>query len=83
MVRLRYFARLRESLGIGEEQLELPEGIHTVGELTSLLMARGDPWQQALSNAQLTTAVNHEIVKADTLINSGDEIAWFPPVTGG
>lgn len=83
MIQLRYFARLRELLGISEEQLELPENIRTVGELRSRLMARGIPWQQALSDARLTTAVNHEIVKADKLINNGDEIAWFPPVTGG
>jgi molybdopterin synthase sulfur carrier subunit len=83
MVQLRYFSSLRESLGVGEEQLELPDDIHTVGELTAWLQQRDTTWQQALSAAQLKTAVNHEIVPADTRLANGDEIAWFPPVTGG
>ena len=82
-MRLCYFSSLRESLGVGEEELELPEGVQTVGELTDWLKTRGGPWPQALSGVQLKIAVNHEIAGMDAVITCGDEIAWFPPVTGG
>ena len=83
MIRLRYFASLRESLGIGDEQIELPDGIHDLGALTHWLQNRDTNWESALADRRLHVAVNQEIVNADARIMDGDEVAWFPPVTGG
>jgi len=83
MVQLRYFASLRETLGIGDEQVELPDGVHDLPGLTRWLQDRDETWARALADNRLHVAINQEIVKADTAIRDGDEIAWFPPVTGG
>ena len=83
MLQLRYFASLRETLGTGAEQVELPPGIRSVSDLVRWLQARGAPWEPALADRQLQVAVNQTLVKADAPVRDGDEVAWFPPVTGG
>jgi len=83
MVQLRYFASLRETLGVGEEQLELPSGISDLNALTRWLQDRDDTWKRALADSRLHVAVNQQIVTSNAAISDGDEIAWFPPVTGG
>jgi len=83
MVRLRFFASLRETLGTGDEQLELPDDVSDIATLTGLLQNRGEPWNSALADPRLHIAINREIVKRDAPVVDGDEIAWFPPVTGG
>lgn len=83
MVQLRYFASLRETLGVGDEQLDLPDGITDIAALTRWLQERSTTWRTALGNPQLHVAVNQQIVKPDCPVNDGDEVAWFPPVTGG
>ncbi len=83
MIRLRYFASLRETLGRGDEQLELPEEVNDVSSLTRWLQSRGKVWECALSDSRLHVAINQEVVKPDTPVSDGDEVAWFPPVTGG
>jgi molybdopterin synthase sulfur carrier subunit len=83
MIRLRYFASLRESLGIGDEQVELPGGIQDLPGLTRWLQGRNETWADALADSRLHVAINQEIVAADARIADGDEVAWFPPVTGG
>ena len=83
MIRLRYFASLRETLGVGDEEIELPDGVENVAALTHWLQTRGERWQSALDNPQLLVAVNQEVVAPDSVVHNGDEIAWFPPVTGG
>ena len=83
MITLRYFASLSETLGVGEERIELPDGITDVTDLTRWLQGRGESWRHALADKRLNVAVNREIVTPDARIGNGDEIAWFPPVTGG
>jgi molybdopterin synthase sulfur carrier subunit len=83
MVQLRFFASLREKLRVGEEQIELPVDVGDVAGLTGWLQARGEAWNDALSTRRLQVAVNQVIVNPDTPVHDGDEIAWFPPVTGG
>jgi molybdopterin synthase sulfur carrier subunit len=83
MVQLRFFASLRETLGAGDEQLELPGHISDLYGLTQWLQSRDDTWKQALADRRLHVAVNQQIVNANTAIRDGDEVAWFPPVTGG
>lgn len=83
MAQLLYFASLREAVGVGGEQIDLPEGVVDVSDLRHWLQNRGCDWRSALENPNLLVAVNQEIVGADFPVSNGDEIAWFPPVTGG
>ena len=83
-VKILYFAGLREQLGSGGEQLQLPPGVGTVAALRAHLMARGGAWQTALGEKRaLRVAVNQDMAQADTPVKAGDEVAFFPPVTGG
>ena len=83
-VRLLYFARLREALEKGEEVLVLPEGVGTVGELADFLRQRGGAWAVELGAGKaVRVAVNQDMAGPDTAIHGGEEIAFFPPVTGG
>jgi molybdopterin synthase sulfur carrier subunit len=80
-VRVLYFASLKEALGTGAEHLELPSEVSTVGQLRDWLAGQG---RAVLATAKnLRCAVNHDMVKLDATIKDGDEIAFFPPVTGG
>ncbi len=80
-VRVLYFASLKEAIGTGVEQLELPSGVSTVGQLRDWLVGQG---RAVLATAKnLRCAVNQDMVKLDAAIKDGDEIAFFPPVTGG
>jgi len=83
MIQLRYFASLRERLGISDETVSLPDNVDTVAGLQRWLQDRGEPWSGALADNRLLVAVNHEVVKRATGVRDGDEIAWYPPVTGG
>ncbi len=83
-VTVLYFARLKEALGTGREQLQLPRSIRTVSALRDHLRARGAAWEAELAPAKpVRIAVNQDIATAATAIKAGDEIAFFPPVTGG
>lgn len=78
-----YFASLRERLGVNKQQLELPS-VKTVNELVDYLVAEGgENWQQTLKESQVMVAVNQEMCELEQPIVAGDEIAFFPPVTGG
>ena len=84
MVRVLYFAWLRERAGRAEEQVTLPVDIGTVGELVSWLRARDAAGGAAFQNAGvIRAAVNQAFATPDTRIANGDEVAFFPPVTGG
>lgn len=83
-VTILYFARLKEAFGLGSERLALPASVATVGALRELLRARGGAWELELAAAKpVRVAVNQEMVAAQTRLNPGDEVAFFPPVTGG
>ena len=84
MVNVRYFARLREDLGCSSEVLELPREVNTVAALRSLLAARGEAWSASLrADKAVRVAVNQEMAGDATALKPGDEVAFFPPVTGG
>lgn len=85
MIQIRYFASLRETLGTALETLEPPPAIpETVGDLAVWLCRRGPPWSEALGEGgRFLAAVNQEMAVPGTPIRDGDEIAFFPPVTGG
>ncbi|HKW38300.1 MAG TPA: molybdopterin converting factor subunit 1 [Burkholderiales bacterium] len=81
-VKILYFAGLREQLGSPGEELEISAS--TVAALRSQLMARGGAWQSALAQGKaLRVAVNQEMAQPNTALKPGDEVAFFPPVTGG
>lgn len=82
-IHLLYFAGLREMLGVATETLELPAEIKTVAALRELLAARGAPWTALVTTKNLRAAVNHEMAGQDARVHAGDEVAFFPPVTGG
>ena len=83
-VKILYLASLREQLGKPGEDLEISSAMSTVAGLRTLLMARGGPWQTALAQSKaLRVAVNQEMALPTTPVKAGDEIAFFPPVTGG
>jgi sulfur-carrier protein len=84
MVTILYFARLRETVGVASEQVALPEDVKNLGALRAWLRRRGGAWAQALAEStNVRTAVNQDMVGGDAAISDGDEIAFFPPVTGG
>ena len=84
MIRLMYFASLRESVGHSDEEVELDGSINNLADLRNWICQRGEPWQSALgSNQRLMMSVNQELARPDTLVSDVDEVAFFPPVTGG
>jgi len=83
-VKILYLASLREQLGKSGEDVEISPATSTVAGLRTLLMARGGSWQAALAQGRaLRVAVNQEMAQPTTPVNPGDEVAFFPPVTGG
>lgn len=79
---VRFFARLREELDT--EALELPaEPGLTAGDLLTQLAARGGAWSQLQGGQPVMIAVNQTMARPSTHVQAGDEVAFFPPVTGG
>jgi molybdopterin synthase sulfur carrier subunit len=82
-VKILYFARLREELGCGSEDVGLDSGEGNVGALAKRLVSRGGSWQALALDRNVRVAVNQEMADARTSLKAGDEVAFFPPVTGG
>lgn len=82
-IKILYFAALRDRLGRAEETLSLPPGVSNVGELQAFLADRGDEWSALASQRNVRAAVNQRMVKPGDTVSPGDEVAFFPPVTGG
>lgn len=84
MTKILYFASLAETLGASSERLELPADCKTVADLVATLRARGESWARAFDGGtRILVAVNQEMSDPSAAIGPGDEIAFFPPVTGG
>lgn len=80
-VKVLYFASLREALGVSAETVDLPESVKTLAALRDWLVVQG---REKLATAKnLRCAVNQEVAGLDAAVQDGDEIAFFPPVTGG
>jgi len=79
-----YFAWLRQKIGTDKEVVTVPEDVTTVGELINWLKDQSPGHDDAFANAKyVRAAVNHEFATLETPIKQGDEVAFFPPVTGG
>jgi sulfur-carrier protein len=83
-MKVRYFAWLRERIGKGEEEIELPAGIATVDELMAWLAGRGEEYAHAFENRKvIRAAIDKTHVRPEVAIAGAREIAFFPPMTGG
>jgi molybdopterin synthase sulfur carrier subunit len=82
MATVLYFARLGEQLKTSSEELSLEE-MNTVRQLVDHLQDRGEPWSSEFESGRVLVAINQEMSGFDSAISDSDEIAFFPPVTGG
>jgi molybdopterin synthase sulfur carrier subunit len=83
-VKLLYFSWLKQKIGTGEEDIALPEDVATVGALIDWLKGRGPGYAEALADLSVVRfAVNQDFAGLDHALADGDEVAIFPPVTGG
>lgn len=78
-----FFASLREQLNCEGEQWQSLDGAKNAGEIKQKLQDRGEPWATALASERLIISINQEVADATSPIAIGDELAFFPPVTGG
>lgn len=83
-MKLRYFAWVRERVGLPEEDIELPASVATVADLIDFLARRGEEYAHAFENPKvIRAAIDRTHVRADAAIAGAREIAFFPPMTGG
>jgi len=81
---LRFFASLREGLGLSSESVTIPSEVKTIADLRRHLIQRGNPWAEVLASSKvIRCALNQEMVSDSTSLVEGAEVAFFPPVTGG
>jgi len=83
-VKLLYFAWVRQKIGVGEETLTLPAGVVTLSGLAEFLAARGGGYGDVFGDTtRLRAAVNQTHAGFDAMLRDSDEVAFFPPMTGG
>jgi len=83
-MKLMYFAWLRQRIGTGQEDVDLPGDVSTTSDLIDWLAARGDGYAEAFRDrTAIKVAVDQEFADFDSPINDANEVAFFPPVTGG
>ena len=83
-ISVKYFAALREAVGTGQEQLDLPQAPITVGAVRELLRGRGGVWAEALAPERAVRMACQQVMcGGETPVPDGAEVAFFPPVTGG
>jgi len=81
---LRFFASLREALGVSQEGVSIPAEVKTIADLRIYLAQRGGVWAEVLAEGKvLRCALNQHMVDAATPLKNDAEVAFFPPVTGG
>lgn len=83
-MKLVYFARVREAIGVDSEERELPAEVRAVGECLAWLMSQGENYATAFVDpSRLRFALDQQMVGQETLLEGASELAIFPPVTGG
>jgi molybdopterin synthase sulfur carrier subunit len=84
VIEVHYFASVREGLGLAHERVAAGSGAQTVASLLDRLVAmHGSRGEHTLRGGRVLMAVNQQVARADTPVHDGDEVAFFPPVTGG
>lgn len=84
MIEVLFFARIREQLGVAKLSVAMSSQALTLGELREqLITENGDDWRTVLMAENVIKAVNQEVAEESQLLADGDEVAFFPPVTGG
>ncbi|PCI62969.1 MAG: molybdopterin synthase sulfur carrier subunit [Gammaproteobacteria bacterium] len=81
-IKVVFFAALREQLDCSEISIAANE-VQTVADIKTKLAHKNEHWQQVFSNGALLSAINHDMVTSDNRVKADDEVAFFPPVTGG
>jgi molybdopterin synthase sulfur carrier subunit len=83
-IKLKFFASVRETVGVADEILTVPADVATMGDLRALLAARGGAWMDALGpDKVLRMAYQHVMSAPETVLTEDCEVAFFPPMTGG
>ena len=82
-ITVKFFSLVREAVETEKLTLELNDSLTTVEALKNELGLRGEAWKEALSHPNLIQAVNQRVVFQEEVIKDGDEVAFFPPMTGG
>lgn len=83
-MKIRYFAWLRDDTGCGQEEMPCPNHVKTIDDLVSFLSQKDEKYKRAFAQKQvIRVALNHEFASFEDAISDEDEIAFFPPVTGG
>lgn len=82
MVNVLFFAQLREQLKTEQVKLDIATPC-TVGDVQNKLLELNPEWQSVMEGRTLLAAVNQDMVSSDAAVNDNDEVAFFPPVTGG
>lgn len=84
MLQVLFFARVKEELGCAELRLEWSDDVARLDALQEKLCAEhGERWRSVLGQDNMIRAVNHTVVEGDIALSDGDEVAFYPPVTGG
>lgn len=84
MLNIHYFASLREELGQGSEALTMPTGVASVSHLIRhLVHVHGDSWRVLEDSSRVLVAVDQTIVDRTHPLQGSEEVAFFPPMTGG
>jgi len=83
-MKLVYFASVREAIGLSAEECDVPQDARTVADLVVRISARSEEHARALQDTtRLRFALDQEMVAGDALLGAAQELAIFPPVTGG
>ena len=83
MAHIFYFSWVREKIGTPEERLSLPATVQTVAGFLDFLRSKGEPYSSVLADPHLRVAVNQTYAQPQDSLTDADEIALFPPVSGG
>jgi len=82
MIKVNFFAALRETLDCDEIQLNVSKSL-SVQQAKALIVELHPKWESHFKNNSLLAAINHEMADDTSMVNPNDELAFFPPVTGG